>query len=309
MQRALSTSPNPSNVHFYSSSGGNAGLGCVYAARTLDRPATVVVPLSTKPLMIAKIRAAGAHEVLQRGASWKDADTWMREEVMPAAKARGEEPVYVSPFDHPDVWAGHATMVEEMKAQLGDSGAPDVIVCSVGGGGLFNGVMEGVQKVGWKETTVLAMETVGADALAKSVEAGMHITIPGITSQATSLGATRVSDRTWELFTSSKQARNAVLTDAEAAMGSWRFADDERILVELACGVNVALCYGGRMAKALGRPVKSDEKVAIVLCGGSNVTIDMINTWKQEFGLLSDDITKSEQQTVPSAVASANDTR
>jgi len=228
---------------------------------------------------------------------------------MPAAKSRGEEPVYVSPFDHPDVWTGHATMVEEMKAQLRDAGPPDVIVCSVGGGGLFNGVMEGVQKLGWDETIVLAMETVGADALAKSIEAGSHTTIPGITSQATSLGATRVSDRTWELFTSSKQTRSAVLTDAEAAMGSWRFADDERILVELACGVNVALCYGGRLAKALGRPVKPDEKVVIVVCGGSNVTIDMINTWKQEFGLLSDDIALSEQRTVPSAAASTEDTR
>jgi len=309
MQRAISKSTNPSKVHFYSSSGGNAGLGCVHAARFLGRPATVVVPMSTKPLMIAKIRAAGAQEVLQQGETWQHADNYLRESVMPAAKGRGEEPMYVHPFDHPDVWEGHGTMVEEMKAQLGESAAPDVIVCSVGGGGLFNGIMKGVQKVGWTDTTVLAMETVGADALAKSLEAGKHITIPGITSQATSLGAIRVCDKTWELFTKSKNAKNAVLTDAEAAMGSWRFADDERILVELACGVNVALCYGGRLAKALGRPVKPDDKVVIVVCGGSNITIDMINKYKQEFGLLDDDITTSEQQNVPSAAALTTITR
>ena len=94
-----------------------------------------------------------------------------------------------------------------------------------------------------------------------------------------------------------------VLTDAEAAMGSWRFADDERILVELSCGVNLALCYGGRLQKALDRPVKAEDKVAIVVCGGSNVSVDMINTWKQEFGHLNDDISSGEQAVVPSATS------
>ena len=309
MQRALASSPHPTHVHFYSSSGGNAGLGCVHAARVLDRPATVVVPLSTKPLMIAKIRAAGAHEVLQHGATWRDADAWMRGTVMPSAAVRGEECVYVSPFDHPDIWAGHSTMVDEVREQLAAQGVespPEVIVCSVGGGGLFNGIMQGVARAGWSATTVLAVNTVGADALAKSVEAGRLITLPGITSLATSLGATRVSDRTWELFSSSKRARSVVLSDAEAAMGAWRFADDERMMVELACGVNVALCYGGRLEKALGRPVRAEDKVVIVVCGGSNISVEMLAGWKREFGDLSDHTSRAEKETVPSAASLTN---
>jgi len=259
--------------------------------------------MSTKPYTIAKIRAAGAHDVLQHGASWKEADAWLRQDIMPAAEKRGEEAIYVPPFDHPDIWQGHSTLVAEMEKQFGNEGAPDVIVCSVGGGGLFNGVMEGVEKAGWKDTTVLAVETEGAASLGESVKAGTHITLPGITSQATTLGAVRVSDRTWELASTSKQAKSVILTDAEAAMGSWRFADDERILVELSCGVNLALCYGGRLQKALGRPIRAEDKVVIVVCGGSGVSVDMINTWKQEFGHLNDDISSGEQAVVPSATS------
>jgi L-serine/L-threonine ammonia-lyase len=66
-------------------------------------------------------------------------------------------------------------------------------------------------------------------------------------------------------------------------MGCWRFAEDERMLVEPACGVNVALCYGDRLKKGLGRSVKADDIVVIVLCGGSNTSVDMINAWKQEY--------------------------
>jgi L-serine/L-threonine ammonia-lyase len=85
--------------------------------------------------------------------------------------------------------------------------------------------------------------------------------------------------------------RSVVLSDAEAAMGCWRFADDEKSLVELACGVNLALCYGGRLDKALGRKVMPDDKVVIIVCGGSNVTTAMVEGWRQEYGYLDDRVT------------------
>ena len=43
-------------IHFYCSSGGNAGLACVVAARQLGFPATIVVPMTCKPLMLEKLR-------------------------------------------------------------------------------------------------------------------------------------------------------------------------------------------------------------------------------------------------------------
>lgn len=191
--------------------------------------------------------------------------------------------VYVPPFDHESIWEGNAIMVKELQDQL-QGERPDVLICSVGGGGLFNGIMLGLDKVGWSShVTVLTMETEGAESLHKSIQAKKLVTLPAITSLATSLGAATVATKTLENGLR-PNVRSIVLPDAEAAMGCWRLADDERLLVEMACGVNVALCYDGRLEKALGKKVTPETKVVIEICGGSNVTVDMLSGWKKEFG-------------------------
>ncbi|KAG9625569.1 tryptophan synthase beta subunit-like PLP-dependent enzyme, partial [Aureobasidium melanogenum] len=287
MQCALSTSPNPSRIHFYCSSGGNAGLAAVHSAVKLGRPCTVVVPLTTKPMMMAKIQAAGATSVLQHGASWQEADDYLRHSIIKTASEEGVECIYVPPFDHPQIWTGHSSLVDEIAVQLSEltgeeNVVPEVLACSVGGGGLFNGVMEGLSRHSWKSTRVLAVETKGTDSLAESVRQQSHITLPAITSQATCLGAKKVSTKTFELAMSSEQVQTLVLSDEEAMMGTWRLAEEERLLVELACGVTVALCYGDRLKKALQREVSKDDKVVIIVCGGSNVTIDMVSQYKKD---------------------------
>lgn len=276
----------------------------MHAAKSLGRPCSVVVPISTKPMMVAKIRAAGASEVVQEGKTWKDADGVLRGEIMGAARQRGEEAVYVPPFDHEYVWAGNQTVVDEVEAQMGGE-APDVMVCSVGGGGLFNGIVQGIEERGW-ETEVLAVETQGAHSLNASLKAGSQVMLDGITSQATSLGAVRVAERCFELGMKGQaegRVKSAVFSDAEAAMGCWRFADDERMLVELACGVSLAPCYGGRLEKALGRKVDPDDKVVIVVCGGSNVTTQMVEGWRKEFGDLDANTSNGD---VPSSKTAPN---
>ncbi|KAJ9645059.1 catabolic L-serine/threonine dehydratase [Coniosporium tulheliwenetii] len=258
----LSKAANASKIHFYSSSGGNAGLACVHAARTLQHPATVVVPLSTKPLMIARLKAAGAHDVIQHGASWKEADAYLREVVM-----------------------------------IKDEGGV------VGGGGLFSGLMQGLDEMGWPDMPVLAMETKGAESLHASLKAGELVTLPGISSLATSLGATRVAEKAFE-YGKRNNVKSVVLEDKEAAMGCWRLADDERLMVEMACGVNAALCYEGRLQKVLGQALNKESKVVIILCGGSNVTVEMLSTWREEFGAVESELPQNSM--VPSAQSAPN---
>jgi L-serine/L-threonine ammonia-lyase len=169
---------------------------------------------------------------------------------------------------------------------MGDSSsAPDAIICSVGGGGLFAGIIQGLDQVGWSNVPVLAVETAGADSFNTSLAAGKMVTLNKITSIANSLGASRVAEKAFE-YGLRPNVRSIVLSDAEAAMGCWRLADDSLMLVEPACGVNVALCYEGRLQQALGRKLTPETKVVIVLCGGSNVTLDMLREWRQEYGYI-----------------------
>jgi L-serine/L-threonine ammonia-lyase len=77
--------------------------------------------------------------------------------------------------------SGHSTIVDEIEEQLGNAGPPACIVVAVGGGGLLLGVLKGIERKGWTQTKILAMETYGADCYNKSVLAGELVAIPAIT--------------------------------------------------------------------------------------------------------------------------------
>lgn len=280
-------------IHFYASSGGNAGLACVYAAATLGYPASVVVPLSTTDYMISKLKTAGANQVIQQGKNWAEADRYLKDVVLPEAERRGEKPVYVPPFDDQKIWDGHATMMHEIVAQMaemnssschegGRSPPLDAMVCSVGGGGLLCGIMQGLQETHMiDDVKVLALETKGAESLSKALEAGHRVTLPGITSIATHLGCVRVCEQVFE-YAQADNVKSVVLSDAEAVDGCRRFADDERILVEPACGVCLAVCYQNRLKRLLPQ-LRADSKVVIVVCGGSNVSLRMLEDWSKTY--------------------------
>ncbi|KAF5858925.1 hypothetical protein ETB97_003585 [Aspergillus alliaceus] len=296
-------------LHFYSSSGGNAGLAAVIAARDLGSPCTVVVPHSTKPLMISKLRTAGATDVIQHGSSWFEADAYLRQNFIEKqpnegdAHASKKRNIYVPPFDHPDIWKGAATMIPEIAAQLpprdtstGYNFPADAIVCSVGGGGLFNGVVEGLEDhlqshptpdlitgTTMKNIRVLAAETNGADSLALSLRSGSLQSLPAITSLATSLGALCVAPQTLKYAQTPPagvDVFSVVGSDAEAAQGVIRLADELRLQVELACGISVDIAAGPRLREAVP-DLTPDSRVVVIACGGSNITAEMIAEYRQ----------------------------
>ena len=88
--------------------------------------------------------------------------------------------------------------MREITAQV--SGKLNPIVCSVGGGGLLNGIIQAIDENNWSdEVEVLAKEMEGTDLLDQSLQAGRLITLPRITSQATSLVVAKASQKTGRL--------------------------------------------------------------------------------------------------------------
>lgn len=79
--------------------------------------------------------------------------------------------------------SGHASMVEEIQRQLHGL-IPDLIVVSVGGGGLMNGILEGLYRVGWDDIALLAMETEGAHSLNACAKAKEWTQLSEITRSA-----------------------------------------------------------------------------------------------------------------------------
>ena len=237
-----------------SSSGGNAGLAVAYAGARLGIPVTVVVPATTTARMRDLIADRGA-EVIVHGEVWDEAHEHATSLVV------DEKVLYVHPFDHPTLWDGHSTLVEELAAEIDE---PSWIVVAVGGGGLLGGVLVGLDRVGWGETKILAVETEGAASFARSVRAGEVVTIDRIDSVAKSLGARRVSDGVLARALE-RGVTCELVSDALAVDGAVRFRDEHGHLVEPACGAALAAAYDWRYGAAAA-------PIVVVACGGVGIT-------------------------------------
>ncbi len=250
---------------FISSSGGNAGIAVAYAGRQLQIPVTVVVPETTSVHAKNLIEQQNA-KVIVHGQSWSEANAL-------AHSMLGQQDAFLHPFDDPLLWRGHASMIDEV-ANAGIK--PQAVVLSVGGGGLFCGVVEGLRHQGWGDVPVFAVETVGADSLAQSLAAGGRVELPAITSIATSLGARKISQQAWQ-WASLQQTKSVVVSDRAAVDACQHFLDDHRVLVEPACGASLSLLYENHAA------LQEFDTLLVIVCGGVTATLAQLQMWSRHF--------------------------
>jgi L-serine/L-threonine ammonia-lyase len=250
-------------TRFVSSSGGNAGLAVAYAGRVLGVPVTVVVPRST-PVHATNLLEQEGATVVVHGAAWSEANE-MAQSLLDASTA------FLHPFDNPLLWTGHATLIDEVvlaNAQF------DSVILSVGGGGLLIGVAQGLERNGMAKIPIVAVETEGADCLARALAAKANIPLPAITSIATSLGANKVAEHAFEVA-QSRDVRSVVVSDSEALDACEQLLGDHRVLVEPACGASLAVLYSQRRRDVL----KDLHAPLVVVCGGATASLGKIREW------------------------------
>ncbi|MDI2143262.1 MULTISPECIES: pyridoxal-phosphate dependent enzyme [unclassified Pseudomonas] len=243
-------------------SGGNAGLATAVAAASLGLQACIVVPHTTPEATRARIRRTGA-EVIVHGKVWDEANQRARE------MASAADTEYVPAFDHPVLWQGHSTMIDEI---LEDCPQVDSVVTSVGGGGLLAGILTGLLRHHRRDCRIITCETQGAASFAAAVQAGHPVRLSKIDTVATSLGAAQVA--AWPVQHIGEFDHEClVLSDDDAIMGVVHYASDLRQLVEPACGVSLAVAYLDHPALAGARDV------VIVVCGGVSISAQLVAGW------------------------------
>ncbi|HEV7670515.1 MAG TPA: pyridoxal-phosphate dependent enzyme [Thermoanaerobaculia bacterium] len=249
---------------FVCSSSGNAGLAVACAGRVLGVPVTVVVPETATERAKELLGQEGA-EILVHGASWQEANELALSQV-------GPSDAFLHPFDDPLVWEGHATLIDEaFRSGL----QPDIVLLSVGGGGLLCGVAEGLHRNGWGHVPILAVETEGAASFHQATKAGHPIELEGITSIAGSLGARCVCERAVQWW-KERPIQSLLVSDRSALSACERFLADQRILVEPSCGASLAPVY------ERAPELEPFGTVLVVVCGGATSTIDQIREWMKE---------------------------
>eukprot|EP01042_Synura_sphagnicola_P000652 gene652-721_t len=252
-----------------SSSGGNAGHSVATVGESLGLPVDVYVPVTTNAMMIGKIKKKGAN-VFVGGENWNAAD-----EIARTAVKTEDSAYYIPPYDNELIWDGHSSIVDEIET-VGLK--PDRIVLSVGGGGLLCGVQRGLERLGWTSTTIIAVETEGAASFAAAQSAGHPVRLSKIDTVASSLGALSV---TAAALQSKVRTESLVVTDAEAVAACIRFANENRSLVEPACGASLAAVYEDIHWRRIAP--SGDEVVVVIVCGGSVVSLDLLQTWREKY--------------------------
>ncbi len=229
-------------------SGGNAGIATALAAQSLGARCEVFLPALSSPAKRDRLRALGA-QVQVIGASYDDALSACLE------RQSASGALLTHAYDQPEVVTGAGTLALEIERQ---GGLPDVVLVSVGGGGLIGGI------AAWFESRcrVVALEPELAPTLALARQAGQPVDVQVSGIAADSLGARRVGALAWDL-TQRHVRESVLLSDAsiiEAQRWLWQAM---RLAVEPAAALPLAALRTGAVA------VCPQDRVCLVLCGAN----------------------------------------
>ncbi len=230
-------------------SAGNHAQGVAFAAALLGTRATVVMPAGAPLPKIEATRGYGA-EVILTGETV--------EHALEAALAHADEhgPVFIHPFDHPDVVAGQGTVGLEIAEQC-----PRVrtIAVPVGGGGLAAGIAVAVSGA------EPAVKVVGAQAEAvacypPSLAAGRPVRTASARTMADGIAVSQPGDIAYEILS---RLVDRVVTVSEETLSRALLICLERAkqLVEPAGAAGVAAL--------LDHPEAFEPPVVVVLSGGN----------------------------------------
>jgi threonine dehydratase len=153
------------DARLVTASAGNHGRALAYAAGMFDLPLTVFIARDAPRAKIDAIAASGAE--LRPCADYDEAERQAK------AFARDGGGLYVSPYSHPDVIAGAATIGLELAEQETHL---DAVVVPIGGGGLISGIGIATKALS-PDTRVIGVEVAASCPFTASLAAGRLVAI------------------------------------------------------------------------------------------------------------------------------------
>jgi threonine dehydratase len=231
-------------------SSGNHGMAIAHAAAVTGSRALIFVPDTAASSKLRAIEAMGAELCRVQGDP-------VEAEVM--ARRHGEQHglPYISPYNDPNVVAGQGTLGVELH---GDLPFIDVLLASMGGGGLVSGVGGYLKTV--RDTRVVACSPVNSAVMHESLQAGRVLDLPSLPT---------LSDGT-----AGGVERDAITFDLcrEVVDDSLTVSEDEiRESMRLVIGSHHTLVEGAAAVAVAAflqtRDRWVDRDVVIVLCGAN----------------------------------------
>ena len=231
-------------------SAGNHAQALAWGARAAGVRCTVVMPATASQTKVEASIGYGA-TVIQHGTSM---DAFQRARDL----ADTEGFTFVHPFDDDHIIAGTGTVALEILEQ---TGAPDVIVIPIGGGGLISGMAIGIKESN-PATRVIGVEPVGAAVMRQSLDAGHAMRMDAPASIADGLAAPMAGERNFEAV--QRYVDDIVLvSDDEIAEAMGLLLSRCKVLAEGAGAAATAALISGKI------PMRGTEHVVAMVSGGN----------------------------------------
>nr|GAT56328.1 predicted protein [Mycena chlorophos] len=245
-------------------SAGNHAQGVALSGARLNIPCTIVMPVGTPSIKVKNVIRLGA-KVVQHGLDFDAA----KEECMRLAAAHGL--TFVPPYDHPLVIAGQGTIGMEILKQIPNADSLDGIFAAVGGGGLVAGIAEYVKRIGNPKTQILGCETVDADAMARSLDAGHRVTLSEVGPFADGTAVKLVGEEPFRVC--QKLVDGIVKVDNDALCAAIKDIFDETRSITEPAG---ALSLAGLKHYILQNNLIGANKKFVAIVSGANMNFDRL---------------------------------
>ncbi|KAJ1976903.1 catabolic L-serine/threonine dehydratase [Dimargaris verticillata] len=256
---------NAMPAQLVTASTGNAAVALAYVSRQLNRPANVFVPQNTPAHIVTSAKNEGATVTV---------DGSDLEEAVHLAQTYAQQHPgchFIHPFDDADVQQGYATLISEIKLQLGHQ-PPEGILLGVGGGGLLAGVLQGLDAHQWNQVPAIAVETHGSNAFQSSRVSGQVQTLDACKTLASGLRSKRVTLAAINQSTSHPVIPFSV-SDPMAANACQLFA---------ACGAVLSLIYSGVIRDVIPN-LEPSSNIVVILAGGLDITVEQLNEFRCKY--------------------------
>jgi threonine dehydratase len=231
-------------------SAGNHGRAMACAAERLGLKLVVFTPQSAP-------RAKLDH-IARHGADLRPAPTYEDSERLAKAFAAETGATFISPYSHPDVIAGAATVAVEILEDWPDV---DTILVAVGGGGLVGGIAIAAEALAARRVDIVGVECDASPAFHEALRAGHIVEVEVHPTLADGL-AGNMDPETITFDLVNRLVNRMVLAPESAIADAIRgLFEEERVIAEGAGATAVA-------ALLAGLPL-AGRKVAAVVSGAN----------------------------------------
>ena len=263
--KLLSLSQIERDKGIITASTGNHGLAVAYASNKLNIPCKIYVPNIASKIKVNKIKKLGSR-VIYYGEDCLEAEKKARKDSIQ------EKLAFISPYNDEHVMSGQGTLAVELIEQIKKL---DVVIVSVGGGGLISGISKYIKST-WPEILVVGCSPENSPAMIKSIYAGKILDIDSKPTLSDGTAGGLESGSITFPICCEYIDQTILVTEDEIKDAMVLYYNNENQIIEGAAGVAIASFL----------KIKnhfSGKKIGIILCGGN---IDQ----KQFFSLINGDI-------------------